>query len=64
MIKEYGSVDILVNCAGFVKDELFVNKPRANWKKEVYERMRGQKISRREEGEEAEKGGITLINYY
>eukprot|EP00026_Physarum_polycephalum_P013068 Phypoly_transcript_13436.p1 GENE.Phypoly_transcript_13436~~Phypoly_transcript_13436.p1 ORF type:complete len:264 (+),score=43.42 Phypoly_transcript_13436:195-986(+) len=35
VVKEYGGVDVLVNCAGFVKDELFVNKPRASWKKEI-----------------------------
>jgi len=35
VVVEFGGIDILVNCAGFVKDELFVNKPRANWKKEV-----------------------------
>lgn len=35
VIKEFGRIDILVNCAGFVKDELFVKKPRGDWKKEI-----------------------------
>jgi NAD(P)-dependent dehydrogenase (short-subunit alcohol dehydrogenase family) len=42
VVKEYGGIDVLVNCAGFVKDELFVNKPRANWKKEVPYRRGGR----------------------
>jgi 2-hydroxycyclohexanecarboxyl-CoA dehydrogenase len=32
---EFGSVDILVNNAGWVVDRLFVEKPRAEWEKEV-----------------------------
>jgi len=31
----FGSVDILVNNAGWVVDRLFVEKPRAEWEKEV-----------------------------
>lgn len=30
-----GAVDVLVNCAGWVMDRLFVDKPRAEWEREV-----------------------------
>lgn len=33
--KNFGGVDILVNNAGWVVDRLFVDKPRAEWEKEV-----------------------------
>jgi 2-hydroxycyclohexanecarboxyl-CoA dehydrogenase len=33
--QSFGSVDILVNNAGWVVDRLFVEKPRAEWEKEV-----------------------------
>src|SRR5262249_42337037 len=32
---EFGSVEVLVNNAGWVVDRLFVEKPRAEWEKEV-----------------------------
>lgn len=35
VIATYGGIDVLVNCAGFVKDELFIKKPRGDWKKEI-----------------------------
>ena len=35
IVKEFGRIDILVNCAGFVKDELFVKKPCGDWNKKV-----------------------------
>ena len=34
-IEEFGGVDILVNNAGWVADRLFIEKPRAEWEKEV-----------------------------
>ncbi|WP_024577636.1 MULTISPECIES: SDR family oxidoreductase [unclassified Afipia] len=33
--REFGCVDILVNNAGWVVDRLFVEKPRAEWEKEI-----------------------------
>ena len=33
--QSFGSVDILVNNAGWVVDRLFVEKPRAEWEKEI-----------------------------
>ncbi len=34
-LDEFGQVDVLVNCAGWVYDRLFVEKPREEWVKEV-----------------------------
>ncbi|MFC1961579.1 SDR family NAD(P)-dependent oxidoreductase [Chloroflexota bacterium] len=34
-LKEFGQIDILVNSVGWVMDRLFVEKPRAEWEKEV-----------------------------
>ncbi len=34
-LDEFGRLDILVNCAGWVYDRLFVDKPREEWEKEV-----------------------------
>ncbi len=34
-IRDLGSVDILVNCAGWTVDRLFVDKPREEWEKEI-----------------------------
>jgi 2-hydroxycyclohexanecarboxyl-CoA dehydrogenase len=34
-LKEFGQLDILVNSVGFVIDRLFIEKPRAEWEKEV-----------------------------
>jgi 2-hydroxycyclohexanecarboxyl-CoA dehydrogenase len=31
----FGGVDVLVNCAGWTVDRLFVDKPRAEWEKEI-----------------------------
>jgi len=31
----FGGVDVLVNCAGWTVDRLFVEKPRAEWEKEI-----------------------------
>lgn len=33
--KELGAVDVLINNAGWVVDRLFVDKPRAEWEKEI-----------------------------
>ncbi len=35
VLKKYGRIDILVNNAGWVVDRLFVEKPRAEWEKEI-----------------------------
>jgi 2-hydroxycyclohexanecarboxyl-CoA dehydrogenase len=32
---DFGQVDILVNVVGWVRDDLFVKKPREDWKKEI-----------------------------
>src|SRR5438270_6244889 len=32
---ECGSIDVLVNCAGWTIDRLFVDKPREEWEKEI-----------------------------
>ena len=34
-LDEFGQLDVLVNCAGWVYDRLFVDKPREEWVKEV-----------------------------
>jgi 2-hydroxycyclohexanecarboxyl-CoA dehydrogenase len=34
-LSEFGSIDVLVNCAGWTIDRLFIEKPRAEWEKEV-----------------------------
>ncbi len=34
-LDEFGQVDVLVNCAGWVYDRLFIEKPREEWVKEV-----------------------------
>jgi len=34
-LDEFGRLDILVNCAGWVYDRLFVDKPRGEWVREV-----------------------------
>lgn len=34
-IAEFGAVDVLVNCAGWTVDRLFVEKPRAEWEREI-----------------------------
>ena len=34
-VSELGGVDVLVNCAGWTIDRLFVEKPREEWEKEV-----------------------------
>ena len=34
-LEELGGVDVLVNCAGWTVDRLFVEKPRAEWEKEI-----------------------------
>jgi len=31
----FGKIDILVNCVGWLADKLFVEKPRAEWEKEI-----------------------------
>ncbi len=33
--RELGGVDVLVNCAGWTVDRLFVDKPREEWEKEI-----------------------------
>ena len=35
VLAEFGQLDVLVNCAGWVNDQLFVDKPREEWVKEV-----------------------------
>lgn len=35
ILDEFGRLDVLVNCAGWVNDQLFVEKPRQEWVKEV-----------------------------
>ncbi len=34
-IDTFGSVDVLVNCAGWTVDRLFLNKPREEWEREI-----------------------------
>lgn len=34
-LEEFGKIDILVNCVGWVADNLFMEKPRAEWNKEI-----------------------------
>lgn len=34
-IEAFGGVDVLVNCAGWTVDRLFIEKPRAEWEKEI-----------------------------
>ncbi|MCK4368067.1 MAG: SDR family oxidoreductase, partial [Dehalococcoidales bacterium] len=34
-LDEFGRLDILVNCVGWIYDRLFVDKPREEWVKEV-----------------------------
>ena len=34
-IAQFGSVDVLVNNVGWTMDRLFVDKPRAEWEREV-----------------------------
>lgn len=34
-IEALGAVDVLVNCAGWTVDRLFVDKPRAEWEREI-----------------------------
>jgi 2-hydroxycyclohexanecarboxyl-CoA dehydrogenase len=34
-VEELGALDVLVNCAGWTIDRLFLDKPRAEWEKEV-----------------------------
>jgi 2-hydroxycyclohexanecarboxyl-CoA dehydrogenase len=34
-VKEEGRVDVLVNCAGWTVDRLFIEKPRDEWEKEI-----------------------------
>jgi len=34
-LEEFGRIDILVNVVGWVKDELFIKKPRDEWEKEI-----------------------------
>ena len=34
-IERLGAVDVLVNCAGWTIDRLFVEKPRAEWEREI-----------------------------
>ena len=35
VLKEFGSIDILVNGVGWLIDRLFIEKPRAEWEKEI-----------------------------
>ncbi|HEX2648015.1 MAG TPA: SDR family NAD(P)-dependent oxidoreductase, partial [Candidatus Dormibacteraeota bacterium] len=34
-VNEVGSVDVLVNCAGWTIDRLFMEKPRSEWEREI-----------------------------
>ena len=34
-LDNFGQIDILVNVVGWVRDELFVKKPREDWEKEI-----------------------------
>jgi 2-hydroxycyclohexanecarboxyl-CoA dehydrogenase len=34
-LDRFGQIDILVNVVGWVRDDLFVNKPREDWEKEI-----------------------------
>jgi len=34
-LDEFGKIDILVNCVGWVADKLFTEKPREEWEKEI-----------------------------
>jgi 2-hydroxycyclohexanecarboxyl-CoA dehydrogenase len=34
-LTEFGAIDVLVNCAGWTIDRLFVDKPREEWEKEI-----------------------------
>ena len=35
MLDNFGQIDILVNCVGWVMDRLFIEKPRDEWEKEI-----------------------------
>jgi 2-hydroxycyclohexanecarboxyl-CoA dehydrogenase len=35
VVERFGGIDVLVNCAGWTVDRLFVDKPRAEWEREV-----------------------------
>ena len=34
-VEQFGAVDVLVNCAGWTVDRLFIEKPRQEWEKEI-----------------------------
>jgi 2-hydroxycyclohexanecarboxyl-CoA dehydrogenase len=34
-LQEFGAIDVLVNCAGWTVDRLFIEKPREEWEKEI-----------------------------
>jgi 2-hydroxycyclohexanecarboxyl-CoA dehydrogenase len=34
-LSEFGTIDVLVNCAGWTIDRLFIEKPRSEWEKEI-----------------------------